>query len=233
MRRPEIQHAYALPLRGAVRLVPAHLRARLQEEWLAELPFRARLGQALGFALGCCWAAAVIRVQSPAWEAPAGSAGAPRVLRPVAAHERTALARRPGYLRTPACGADAALCEINTTPLIDVMLVLLVALIMSLPVLTHAVKLELPAGVAPPVPPASVVEIDIDADGTIARNGTAVAGLAQLDEYLHRQAAADPGAQIHLHPDRRTRYDVVAQVLAATQRSHLRHVGFAGTSEFR
>jgi len=110
---------------------------------------------------------------------------------------------------------------------------LLVALIMSLPVLTHAVKLELPAGLAPPVPEASVVEIDIDADGTIAWNGTAVAGLAQLEQYLHSQAAADPRVEIHLHPDRRTRYDVVAQVLAATQRSHLRHVGFAGMSEFR
>ncbi|HUA88547.1 MAG TPA: hypothetical protein VL994_03890 [Steroidobacteraceae bacterium] len=55
MRRPEIQHVRALPLRVAVRVAPPHLRARLQEEWLAEPPCKSRLGGALGFALGCCW----------------------------------------------------------------------------------------------------------------------------------------------------------------------------------
>ena len=78
-----------------------------------------------------------------------------------------------------------AMCDINTTPLIDVMLVLLVTLIVSLPVMTHAVKLDMPNPNQPPPPPEQikpeVIDLEIDSDGTVAWNGNSVTGLDQLE----------------------------------------------------
>src|ERR1700748_3370171 len=112
------------------------------------------------------------------------------------------------------------MCDINTTPLIDVMLVLLVTLIVSLPIMTHAVKLDMPQTNTPPPPQdqrPEVIDLEIDFDGTVVWNGTPVQ-LSQLEGYFHTEADKPVQAEIHLRPDRRTKYDFVAKVLAAAQR---------------
>ena len=126
------------------------------------------------------------------------------------------------------------MCEINTTPLIDVMLVLLVTLIVSLPVMTHAVKLDMPQDTHQPPPdtPPEVIDLEIDSDGTVVWNGTAVTGMDQLEGYFHNEAAKDPQPEIHLRPDRRAKYGVVAQVLAAAQRNRMVKIGFTNVAEF-
>lgn len=138
-------------------------------------------------------------------------------------------------------GSDSSgvMCDINTTPLIDVMLVLLVTLIVTLPISTHAVKLDMPQNTNQPPPPVrpEVILLDIDYDGTVSWNGTVVGqvpgpGLAPLEGYFRTSAAQDPQPEIHLEPDRRTKYDSVAKVLAAAQRNHMRKIGFVNTAEF-
>jgi biopolymer transport protein ExbD len=131
--------------------------------------------------------------------------------------------------------AGAVMCDINTTPLIDVMLVLLVTLIVSLPVMTHAVKLDMPNPNAPPPPPDTppeVIDLEIDFDGTVAWNGTTIPDLATLEGYFHNEAQKDPQPEIHLRPDRRAKYGVVAQVLAAAQHNHMKKIGFTNVAEF-
>ncbi len=126
------------------------------------------------------------------------------------------------------------MCDINTTPLIDVMLVLLVTLIVSLPIMTHAVKLDMPQTNQPPPPPdqrPEVIDLEIDFDGTVVWNGTPVQ-LSQLEGYFHTEADKPVQAEIHLRPDRRVKYDFVAKVLAAAQRNRMKKIGFVNTSEF-
>ena len=132
-------------------------------------------------------------------------------------------------------GSGGVMCDINTTPLIDVMLVLLVTLIISLPVMTHAVKLDMPNPNATPPPQdvqPEVIDLEIDFDGTIAWNGTPVTGLPQLEGYFHNEAVKDPQPEIHMRPDRRAKYGVVAQVLAAAQRNHMQKIGFTNVAQF-
>jgi biopolymer transport protein ExbD len=128
------------------------------------------------------------------------------------------------------------MCDINTTPLIDVMLVLLVTLIVSLPVMTHAVKLDMPNVTNPPPPPdqqPEVINLEIDGDGTVVWNGSPVASLEQLQGYFATETTKDPQPEIHLRPDRRAKYDVVAKVLAAAQRNHMKKIGFVNVAEFK
>ncbi len=132
--------------------------------------------------------------------------------------------------------SGATFCDINTTPLIDVMLVLLVTLIVTLPIMTHAVKLDMPNVTNPPPPPPTppeVIDLEIDFDGTVVWNGTPVAGLSQLESYFNAERDKEPQPEIHLRPDRRARYEVVAKVLAAAQRNHLKKIGFVNVAEFR
>jgi biopolymer transport protein ExbD len=132
--------------------------------------------------------------------------------------------------------AGEVMCDINTTPLIDVMLVLLVTLIVSLPVMTHAVKLDMPnpnAQPPPPDTPPEVIDIEIDPDGTVVWNGNPVTGIPQLEGYFHSETSKDPQPEIHLRPDRRAKYDVVAKVLAAAQRDHMKKIGFVNVAEFK
>jgi biopolymer transport protein ExbD len=132
--------------------------------------------------------------------------------------------------------SGATFCDINTTPLIDVMLVLLVTLIITLPIMTHAVKLDMPNVTNPPPPPPrppEVIDLEIDFDGTVVWNGTPVASLSQLEGYFNAERDKDPQPEIHLRPDRRARYEVVAKVLAAAQRNHLKKIGFVNVAEFR
>ena len=132
--------------------------------------------------------------------------------------------------------SGAAFCDINTTPLIDVMLVLLVTLIVTLPIMTHAVKLDMPNVTNPPPPPPTppeVIDLEIDFDGTVVWNNTPVSGLPQLESYFHAERDKDPQPDIHLRPDRRANYDIVAKVLAAAQRDHMKKIGFVNVAEFR
>jgi biopolymer transport protein ExbD len=129
-----------------------------------------------------------------------------------------------------------AICDINTTPLIDVMLVLVVMLILTLPVMNHAVKLDMPNPNAPPPPPQQVqeqpVNLEIYSDGTIVWDGNVVPSIKVLEGYFQNDAVKDPQPEIHLRPDRRAKYDVVAQVLAAAQRNHMKRIGFTNVAEF-
>lgn len=126
------------------------------------------------------------------------------------------------------------MCDINTTPLIDVMLVLLVTLIVSLPIMTHAVKLDMPQPNAAPPPDVKpeVIDLEVDFDGTVVWNGNTITGMDQLESYFRNEAVKDPQPEIHLRPDRRVKYDFVAKVLAAAQRNRMKRIGFVNTGEF-
>jgi biopolymer transport protein ExbD len=130
-------------------------------------------------------------------------------------------------------GDGAPMMEMNTTPLIDVMLVLIIMLIVTLPVMTHAVKLDMPRpdSAPPPVQP-EVVTIIIDYDGTILWNDTPVENLATLERYFKSEAQKLPQPQVAIRPDARARYDVVAQVLASAQRNRIEKMGLIGNEQF-
>ena len=127
-----------------------------------------------------------------------------------------------------ASGEGEVMVEMNTTPLIDVMLVLLTLLIITLPIQTHAVKLDMPRpNVKPPPTPPVVVTLEVDFDGTILWNSTPV-DRATLDSYLQSASTDDPQPEIHLQPNRLAKYDKVAMVLADAQRIGVTHIGFTG-----
>ncbi len=130
---------------------------------------------------------------------------------------------------------DEPMMDINTTPLIDVMLVLLIMFIITIPVMTHAVKLDMPRpnpnAVEPPTPP-EIVEIEIDFDGTILWNGTNVADFGVLENYFSQEAAKDPQPELHIRANKRAKYDNVAKTLALAQRQHLTKIGFVGMEQF-
>lgn len=128
---------------------------------------------------------------------------------------------------------DSSMMDINTTPLIDVMLVLLIMFIITIPVMTHAVKLDMPRGETqpPPVPPV-VINIEVDFDGTILWDGSPVPDDPTLFSYLSSAAKQDPQPEIHLRPNKRVKYDYVAKVLAASQRLGIRKIGFVGNEQF-
>jgi biopolymer transport protein ExbD len=128
---------------------------------------------------------------------------------------------------------SGVMCDINTTPLIDVMLVLIVTLIMTLPIQTHAVKLDMPPPTDAPPPPVvpEVVNLDVDFDDSVYWDGNKVE-LAQLDAYFRSEATKDPQPEIHLRPDKRSHYDTTAKVLASAQRNRMEKIGFVNTTEF-
>ena len=132
-------------------------------------------------------------------------------------------------------GEDEVMVEMNTTPLIDVMLVLLVMLIITIPIQTHAVKLDLPqqqANPPPPTTPPVVVDLEIDFDGTPIWNGTPVASRAQLDKYFQDISNQVPQPEVHLRPNRLAKYDAVARALADAQRLGVAKIGFVGTDQY-
>ena len=131
-------------------------------------------------------------------------------------------------------GTEAApMMDINMTPLIDVLLVLLVMFIITIPVMTHAVKLDMPRPTNAPLQQVDpvVIQLEIDFDGTVLWNGTPVT-VDSLDTYFRREAANDPQPELHIRPNKRASYDVVARVLAAAQRNGLLKIGFVGNEQF-
>jgi biopolymer transport protein ExbD len=121
--------------------------------------------------------------------------------------------------------AGDIVADMNTTPLIDVMLVLLTLLIITLPMQTHAIKIDTGHGSQPPIPP-QIVNLSIDFDGTTSWNGTVV-GHATLDAYLADAARKSPQPDIIIRADRLTTYDRVAAVLSEAARAGETHIGFA------
>ncbi|MBI2752818.1 MAG: biopolymer transporter ExbD [Betaproteobacteria bacterium] len=123
--------------------------------------------------------------------------------------------------------------DINTTPLIDVMLVLLIMLIITIPIQTHAVKLNMPVGQPPPplVPP-EVVTIEVDFDGTLIWNGQVLESRKELETRLQAAAAQAIQPEMHLRPNKLARYAHVAMVMASAQRLGLTKIGLIGQEQF-
>ncbi len=124
------------------------------------------------------------------------------------------------------------LTDINTTPLIDVMLVLLVMLIITIPIKTHAVKLAMPVGAAPSVAVQPVVvKVEVDFDGTILWNGQVVPDRATLDSKLLAAVRAPDQPELHLRPNKLASYKYVATVLASAQRLGVTKISLIGCKE--
>ncbi len=123
--------------------------------------------------------------------------------------------------------------DINTTPLIDVMLVLLIMLIITIPIQTHAVKLNMPVGTPPPplVPP-EVVTIEVDFDGTLIWNGRVLPDRQELEARLRAAAEAPDQPEIHLRPNKLVKYESVAMVMASAQRLGMKKIGLIGNEQF-
>ena len=128
---------------------------------------------------------------------------------------------------------DDMLVEMNTTPLIDVMLVLLIMFIITIPVQTHAVKMNMPvnAPATPPKPP-EIVRIDMDAAGQIGWNGEVVNGRADLQARLYRISQRPDAPEIHLRPHKDVPYKQVAMVMAEAQRLGVVKIGIIGNEQF-
>jgi biopolymer transport protein ExbD len=123
--------------------------------------------------------------------------------------------------------------DINTTPLIDVMLVLLVMLIITIPIQLHSVNLNMPTGNPPPplVLP-EVVKIDIDSSSVVYWNGLPLPDRAALEENLKAASAQAVQPELHLRPDKNAKYAVVAGVMASAQRLGLTKIGIVGSEQF-
>jgi biopolymer transport protein ExbD len=130
-------------------------------------------------------------------------------------------------------GDPEEMVDINTTPLIDVMLVLLIMLIITIPIQTHAVKLNMPVGHPPPPPvPPEVVTLDVDFDGTIMWNGLIVPDRVDLEARLAAAAAVANQPEIHLRPNKLVKYGEVAMVMASAQRLGVTKIGLVGSEQF-
>ena len=130
-------------------------------------------------------------------------------------------------------GEPEVMMDINTTPLIDVMLVLLVMLIITIPIQLHSVNLNMPIGNPPPplVLP-EVVKIDIDPSSVVYWNGLPVPDRAALEENLKAASAQAVQPELHLRPDKNAKYAVVAGVMASAQRLGLTKIGIVGSEQF-
>ena len=136
-------------------------------------------------------------------------------------------------LPSSAFGDPEVLVDINTTPLIDVMLVLLIMLIITIPVMLHTVNLNLPTGTPPPATAKpEVVRIDIDGGGAIRWNGEETQPGPALDARLAAAATQPLQPELHVRPDKHAAYKVVASVMAAAQRSGVLKIGIAGHEQF-
>jgi len=123
--------------------------------------------------------------------------------------------------------------DINTTPLIDVMLVLLIMLIITIPIQLHSVNLNMPAGnPPPPTKEPVVVTIDIDFDGTVLWNGEALPNRQVLEQKLQQAAAQPDQPEVHIRPNKLVEYKSVAAVLASAQRLGVTKLGMVGNEQF-
>ncbi len=130
-------------------------------------------------------------------------------------------------------GEPEVMMDINTTPLIDVMLVLIIMLIITIPVQLHSVNLNMPVGTPPPpTQEPVVVTIDIDFDGTVLWNGEAVPDRPQLESRLAQVAAQPDQPEVHIRPNKLVEYQSVAVVLASAQRLGVTKLGMIGNEQY-
>ncbi len=123
-------------------------------------------------------------------------------------------------------GRQAAMAEINVVPLVDVMLVLLVIFIVTAPLLTHSVKIDLPkAASSPNVTRPEHVQLGIRADGSLRWNGVAVE-MKELESHFSAAAMQQPQPELHIRADRQVAYERVAQAMSAAARAGLTRIGF-------
>ena len=130
-------------------------------------------------------------------------------------------------------GDPEVMVDINTTPLIDVMLVLLIMLIITIPIQTHAVKLNMPVGnPPPPLTPPEVITVEVDFDGTVLWNGDVVPDRPTLEARLSAAAAQPVQPEFHLRPNKLVTYKHVAGVMASAQRLGITKIGLIGAEQF-
>jgi biopolymer transport protein ExbD len=126
--------------------------------------------------------------------------------------------------------------DINTTPLIDVMLVLLIMFIITIPIQTHAVKMNMPVpnNAAPPPAPPEIIRIDVDFDGTIGWNGEVIeaGNRAAIEQRLMAVAAQADQPEVHLRPNKLVVYKHVAMIMATAQRLGVTKIGIVGNEQF-
>jgi len=124
--------------------------------------------------------------------------------------------------------------DINTTPLIDVMLVLLIMFIITIPIQTHAVKLDLPVNqpnqAPPPIDPVKNTVV-VTAKDQVLWNGAPVS-MDQLRAYLDQTQQMNPVPELHLQPEATARYELVDGVLGVTKRAHVQKMGFVGNEYY-
>ncbi len=124
--------------------------------------------------------------------------------------------------------------DVNVTPLIDVMLVLLIMFIITIPIQTHAVKLDLPVNqpqnTPPPINPIKNT-LSINNQDQVLWNGSPVS-MQQLRSYLDATQQMNPIPELHLQPDATARYEIVDQVLAVTKKAHVQKMGFVGNEYY-
>ena len=136
-------------------------------------------------------------------------------------------------LGTGNSGEPEVMLDINTTPLIDVMLVLLIMLIITIPIQTHAVTMNMPVGNPPQLDrPPEIVRIDIDFDGTIFWNDVIVPDRTALELKLREVANLPTQPEVHLRPNKLVTYRAVAVVMASAQRLGVTKIGLVGNEQF-
>ena len=136
-------------------------------------------------------------------------------------------------LGTSSSDEPEVMMDINTTPLIDVMLVLIIMLIITIPAQLHSVNLDMPVATSAPqkVDPV-VVKIDIEADGGLRWNGQALPNRQALETKLSEAAALKPQPELHIRSHGKAKYESAAMVLASAQRSGLSKLGIVGSERF-
>jgi len=123
--------------------------------------------------------------------------------------------------------------DINTTPLIDVMLVLLIMLIITIPAQLHSVNLDMPVNTnAPKKFDPVVIKIDVNAQSVVNWNGKPVASRAELEQKLTEAAAVNPQPELHIRSHAKAKYEAVAGVMASAQRMGLTKLGIVGSEQF-
>ena len=123
--------------------------------------------------------------------------------------------------------------DINTTPLIDVMLVLLIMLIITIPMQLHSINLDMPTGTPPPaLKKPTIVRIEIDARNVVRWNDKTLADRAELDALLQQASQQQPQPEVHIKPQGKAKYEAVAGVLASAQRNGLTKLGIVGSEQF-
>jgi biopolymer transport protein ExbD len=132
-----------------------------------------------------------------------------------------------------ASGEPEVMMDINTTPLIDVMLVLLIMLIITIPAQLHSVNLDMPVNTnAPKKFDPVVIKIDVNAQSVVNWNGKPIASRAELEQKLTEAAAVQPQPELHIRSHAKAKYEAVAGVMASAQRMGLTKLGIVGSEQF-